>query len=204
MMFSHEGPWHKVDRIWTIRTDGSDLKQIHKRTMPMEIAGHEFFGADGKYIYYDLQTPKSVQFLARALRYQNRQNGKISADQTRMVCALQRLARRQSFLRRRRRTEQRGKRRQRAVDVFVHAEKRQIKIGKTGQSGKSRLQFGAERHVYARRQIGCFPLEYVRTDADLRRRSQKSKLMFQVLVLSSNFESSSAIKARRKITMKRT
>ena len=66
MMFSHEGPWHKVDRIWTIRTDGSDLKQIHKRTMPMEIAGHEFFGADGKYIYYDLQTPKSVQFwLAR-------------------------------------------------------------------------------------------------------------------------------------------
>lgn len=34
--------------------------------MDMEIAGHEFFGADGKYIYYDLQTPKSVQFwLAR-------------------------------------------------------------------------------------------------------------------------------------------
>jgi oligogalacturonide lyase len=22
MMFCHEGPWHKVDRIWTIRTDG--------------------------------------------------------------------------------------------------------------------------------------------------------------------------------------
>ncbi|MDQ6788363.1 MAG: oligogalacturonate lyase family protein [Acidobacteriota bacterium] len=66
MMFSHEGPWHKVDRIWTIRTDGSDLKQVHKRTMPMEIAGHEFFGADGKYIYYDLQTPKSEVFwLAR-------------------------------------------------------------------------------------------------------------------------------------------
>ena len=66
MMFCHEGPWHKVDRIWTIRTDGSDLKKIHTRTMDMEIAGHEFFGADGKYIYYDLQTPKSVQFwLAR-------------------------------------------------------------------------------------------------------------------------------------------
>ena len=66
LMFCHEGPWHKVDRIWTIRTDGSDLKKIHTRTMDMEIAGHEFFGADGKYIYYDLQTPKSVQFwLAR-------------------------------------------------------------------------------------------------------------------------------------------
>ncbi|MEP6847870.1 MAG: oligogalacturonate lyase family protein [Acidobacteriota bacterium] len=62
MMFSHEGPWHKVDRIWTIRTDGSELKKIHTRTMDMEIAGHEFFGSDGKYIYYDLQTPKSQVF----------------------------------------------------------------------------------------------------------------------------------------------
>jgi len=62
IMFCHEGPWHKVDRIWTIRTDGSDLKKIHTRTMDMEIAGHEFFGQDGKHIYYDLQTPKSQVF----------------------------------------------------------------------------------------------------------------------------------------------
>ena len=62
MMICHEGPWHKVDRIWTIRTDGTGLRQIHKRTMDMEIAGHEFFAPDGKTIWYDLQTPKSVQF----------------------------------------------------------------------------------------------------------------------------------------------
>jgi len=62
IMFCHEGPWHKVDRIWTIRTDGSDLKKIHTRTMDMEIAGHEFFSADGKYILYDLQTPKYEVF----------------------------------------------------------------------------------------------------------------------------------------------
>ncbi|HEV8591261.1 MAG TPA: oligogalacturonate lyase family protein, partial [Pyrinomonadaceae bacterium] len=62
IMFCHEGPWHKVDRIWTIRTDGSDLKKIHTRSMDMEIAGHEFFGQDGKHIYYDLQTPKSQVF----------------------------------------------------------------------------------------------------------------------------------------------
>lgn len=62
IMFCHEGPWHKVDRIWTIRTDGSDLKKIHTRTMDMEIAGHEFFGQDGKHIYYDLQTPKGQVF----------------------------------------------------------------------------------------------------------------------------------------------
>ena len=62
IMFCHEGPWHKVDRIWTIRTDGTGLRQIHHRTMEMEIAGHEFFSPDGKTIWYDLQTPKSVEF----------------------------------------------------------------------------------------------------------------------------------------------
>jgi oligogalacturonide lyase len=62
LMFCHEGPWHKVDRIWTIRTDGSGLTKIHTRTMEMEIAGHEFFSADGKTIWYDLQTPKSKVF----------------------------------------------------------------------------------------------------------------------------------------------
>lgn len=62
LMFCHEGPWHKVDRIWTIHTDGSHLKLIHKRTMAMEIAGHEFWSADGKTIWYDLQTPRGEDF----------------------------------------------------------------------------------------------------------------------------------------------
>lgn len=62
LMFCHEGAWHKVDRIWTIRTDGSDLKLIHQRTMVMEIAGHEFWSADGKTIWYDLQTPRGEDF----------------------------------------------------------------------------------------------------------------------------------------------
>ncbi len=62
LLFCHEGPWHKVDRIWTIRTDGSELKLIHQRTMIMEIAGHEFWSADGKTIWYDLQTPRGEDF----------------------------------------------------------------------------------------------------------------------------------------------
>jgi oligogalacturonide lyase len=62
-MFCHEGPWHKVDRIWTMRADGSgEPKKIHTRTMNMEIAGHEFFAADGKTIWYDLQTPRGEDF----------------------------------------------------------------------------------------------------------------------------------------------
>jgi oligogalacturonide lyase len=62
IMFCHEGPWHFVDRIWTIHTDGSGLRLMHERTMNMEIAGHEFFSGDGKTVWYDLQTPKSTDF----------------------------------------------------------------------------------------------------------------------------------------------
>jgi oligogalacturonide lyase len=62
LMFCHEGPWHKVDRIWTIRTDGSQVTRIHTRTMAMEIFGHEFWSADGKTIWYDLQTPRGEDF----------------------------------------------------------------------------------------------------------------------------------------------
>ena len=62
ILFCHEGPWHYVDRIWTIRANGSGLQLMHKRTMEMEIAGHEFFSNDGRILWYDLQTPKSGVF----------------------------------------------------------------------------------------------------------------------------------------------
>jgi oligogalacturonide lyase len=62
LLFCHEGPWHKVDRIWTIRTDDTGLQKIHTRTADMEIAGHEFFSPDGKVVWYDLQTPRGKEF----------------------------------------------------------------------------------------------------------------------------------------------
>ncbi|WP_369806009.1 oligogalacturonate lyase family protein [Sphingobium sp. 15-1] len=62
IIYCHEGPWHKVDRIWTIRTDGSGKTLVHRRAMNMEIAGHEFFSPDGKWIWYDLQTPRGEVF----------------------------------------------------------------------------------------------------------------------------------------------
>ncbi len=68
LMFCHEGPWHKLDRIWTIRTDGTQLTKIHTRTMAMEIFGHEFWSADGKTIYYDLQTPRGEDFWLAAYK----------------------------------------------------------------------------------------------------------------------------------------
>jgi oligogalacturonide lyase len=62
IMYCHEGPWHYVDRTWLIRTDGSKLTQVHPRTIDMEIEGHEFFSRDGKTVWYDLQTPRSLVF----------------------------------------------------------------------------------------------------------------------------------------------
>jgi oligogalacturonide lyase len=62
LMFCHEGPWHKVDRIWTMRTDSGQITKVHTRTMTMEIAGHEFWSFDGKTIWYDLQTPRGEDF----------------------------------------------------------------------------------------------------------------------------------------------
>ena len=62
LLFCHEGPWQDVDRLWTIRSDGTGLTLVHRRTMVMEIAGHEFWGADGQTIWYDLQTPRGEDF----------------------------------------------------------------------------------------------------------------------------------------------
>jgi len=54
LLYCHEGMWWLVDRIWTIRTDGTQNQLVHKRTMQSEIAGHEWWGADGKTIFYQL------------------------------------------------------------------------------------------------------------------------------------------------------
>jgi oligogalacturonide lyase len=65
-MYCHEGPWQLVDRIWTIRTDGTQNQLIHQRTMENEIAGHEWWGADGKTVFYQLHFPRGghVSFIA--------------------------------------------------------------------------------------------------------------------------------------------
>jgi oligogalacturonide lyase len=62
ILFCHEGPWQYVDRTWLIRTDGTGLTQVHPRSMDAEIGGHEFFSNDGKTVWYDLQTPRSLVF----------------------------------------------------------------------------------------------------------------------------------------------
>ncbi len=62
MLYCHEGPWHEVDRVWTRPIGAGPSKLMHQRTMPYEIAGHEFFSRDGRRVWYDLQTPRSQEF----------------------------------------------------------------------------------------------------------------------------------------------
>ena len=78
LMFCHEGPWHKVDRIWTINVESKEVKQMHKRTMDMEIAGHEWFAPDGKTIWFDLQQPRSVSFFVTGTDVKTLQQKKYS------------------------------------------------------------------------------------------------------------------------------
>lgn len=76
LMFCHEGPWHKVNRIWTIDVKTRQVTQIHKRIMDMEIAGHEWSSADGNIIWYDLQQPRSVTFFVEGHNLNNGQKTK--------------------------------------------------------------------------------------------------------------------------------
>ncbi len=62
LSFCHEGPWHKVNRIWHIDVKTKKITQVHHRTMDMEIWGHEWFGNSGKTMWFDLQQPKGKTF----------------------------------------------------------------------------------------------------------------------------------------------
>lgn len=62
LMFCHEGPWHKVDRIWHINIETGVVSKVHERTINREIAGHEFWSWDGKKVWYDLQIPRGETF----------------------------------------------------------------------------------------------------------------------------------------------
>jgi len=61
LLFCHEGMWWKVDRIWSMHTDGTKPMLIHKRTMENEIAGHEWWGGDGKTLFYQLHYPRGME-----------------------------------------------------------------------------------------------------------------------------------------------
>jgi oligogalacturonide lyase len=70
LMYCHEGSGWRVDRLWTIRTDGTENTMIpdepgRNRILETELAGHEWWSPDGRTIYIDLHFMKGVSgFLA--------------------------------------------------------------------------------------------------------------------------------------------
>jgi oligogalacturonide lyase len=60
LMYCHEGSGWRVDRIWIIRTDGTENTMIpdeptKNRILEGELAGHEWWSPDGRTIYVDLR-----------------------------------------------------------------------------------------------------------------------------------------------------
>ena len=70
LMYCHEGSGWRIDRIWTIRTDGSENTMIpdeptKNRILEGELAGHEWWSPDGRTIYVDLRFIRGlVSFVA--------------------------------------------------------------------------------------------------------------------------------------------
>jgi len=65
LMYCHEGSGWRVDRIWTIRTDGTQNTMIpdepgRNRILETELAGHEWWSPDGRTIFVDLHFMKGV------------------------------------------------------------------------------------------------------------------------------------------------
>lgn len=65
LMYCHEGSGWRVDRLWTIRTDGTENTMIpdepgRNRILETELAGHEWWSPDGRTIYIDLHFMKGV------------------------------------------------------------------------------------------------------------------------------------------------
>ena len=48
--------------IWTIDVHTRVSRLMHRRSMDMEIAGHEFFSPDGSRVWFDLQQPRGETF----------------------------------------------------------------------------------------------------------------------------------------------
>lgn len=55
--FCHEGPSHEVDRMWAIRSDGSELRKLHPKKYKNELQTHEFWSPDGAKVWCDYQLP---------------------------------------------------------------------------------------------------------------------------------------------------
>jgi oligogalacturonide lyase len=164
-MFCHEGPWHKVDRIWTIRTDGTDLKLIHQRTMVMEIAGHEFWSADGKTIWYDSQTPRGEDFWVAGYDVSSgaRTWYHLQRDEWACISTFRRMENGSTF------SAPNSSPTDRKATLTPKSDSdRRVPFRETCQHEQARLRAGTERDVFARHEAAHLPQQHERRESGLR------------------------------------
>jgi oligogalacturonide lyase len=51
LTFCHEGPWHRVQRMWLLNIRSGEVQPLRKQTPP-EAIGHEYWFADGRRVGY--------------------------------------------------------------------------------------------------------------------------------------------------------
>lgn len=78
LMYCHEGPWHENNRIWLIDVTTSRTWPIRQRTVDREIWGHEWWGHDGRTIWFDLQVPRGETFFLAGYDLQSQRETKFS------------------------------------------------------------------------------------------------------------------------------
>jgi oligogalacturonide lyase len=62
LMFCHEGPWERLDRIWLLDMTKRESRLVFKRRREGEIAGHEFWHPDGTRVWFDLRHRADGEF----------------------------------------------------------------------------------------------------------------------------------------------
>jgi len=67
ILYCHKGPWHRVQRMWLVRRDGTDCRPLYPQ-VPNEGVGHEFWGDSGRRVYFTTYGGRAPQGLWRINR----------------------------------------------------------------------------------------------------------------------------------------
>jgi len=62
ILYCHEGPWHRVQRMWLVHRDGTDCRPLYLQAHN-EGVGHEFWGDGGRRVYFTTYGGRAPQGL---------------------------------------------------------------------------------------------------------------------------------------------
>lgn len=62
ILYCHEGPWHRVQRMWLVNRDGTNCRPLYAQAQN-EAVGHEFWGDGGRTVYFTAYGGRAPQGL---------------------------------------------------------------------------------------------------------------------------------------------